>query len=112
MLVLTRRAGETIVIGDLVELRLIEAKEHCARLAIRFLKANTPILKVTLVTDQSVEIGDHVTVMAVVCSGDHTRIGIAAPPEMPIVRGEVQLPFNKRVEQDSPGGGSRDGQET
>ena len=92
MLILTRRMGETIVIEDLVELRLIEVDEYSVRLAICFLKTDSPILKVTLNTSQCVEIGDHVTVMAVVCSGEHTRIGVKAPPDVSIMRGEILRP--------------------
>ena len=36
--------------------------------------------------------GDHVTVMAVVCSGEHTRIGVKAPPDVSIMRGEILRP--------------------
>ncbi len=110
MLVLTRRVGETILVGDSVELRLIEATEQRLRLTIRLLKAEAPILKVTLTTNQRVEIGDHITVIAVVCSGDHTRIGIAAPPDVSIMRGEMR-PSDTNIETDGPGRGVRHGQE-
>ncbi|MBI4580827.1 MAG: carbon storage regulator [Planctomycetes bacterium] len=93
MLVLTRRAGEAIIIGDLLEIRLLGVSESRVQLAIRSLKADIPLLKLTLSTDQCVEIGDQIVVKAVRRAGEHSRIGITAPPDMPIVRGEKR-PFN------------------
>lgn len=88
MLVLTRHVNETILIGDLVEIWPVKVCEHGARLAIRFLKTETPVLKVAFDRDQPVEIGDGITIVAVSCSWDRMRIGITAPSDVPIARGE------------------------
>ena len=89
MLVLTRRAGETILIGDLVEIQIVVVYEHGVRLTIRFLKTDTPPLAMTLNTNQSMEIGNQIVLLITSCMSNRARIGITAPPDLPIARGEI-----------------------
>jgi len=44
---------------------------------------------------ERIRIGDSVTVTVVRCAGDKVRIGIEAPPDMLILRGELEL-YDKR----------------
>lgn len=40
-------------------------------------------------TDEVIRIGDHITVMVVEVRGDKVRLGIEAPRDVPVHRGEV-----------------------
>ena len=44
---------------------------------------------------ERIRIGDSITVTLVRCAGDKVRIGIEAPPDMLILRGELEL-YDKR----------------
>jgi sRNA-binding carbon storage regulator CsrA len=109
MLVLTRNVDETIVIGSLVEIRIIAIHEHGIHLAIRFRQKDVPVLTMTLKMQQTVHIGDQIVVVAVSTRSNHARIGITAPPGLPIFRGETEPPDDKTVMQDDLG--EPDGQE-
>ncbi len=102
MLVLTRRPGETILIGDLVEIQIAVIYEHGARLRIRFLKTDTPPLALTLNTNQSMEIGGQIVLLTVSAVSNRARIGIAAPPGLPIARGEIHSVDNATVTHNAP----------
>lgn len=44
---------------------------------------------------ERIRIGESITVTVVRCAGDKVRIGIEAPPDMLILRGELEL-YDKR----------------
>ena len=44
---------------------------------------------------ERIRIGDSITVTVVRCAGDKVRVGIEAPPDMLILRGELEL-YDKR----------------
>ena len=102
MLVLTRHIDETIVIGDRVEIRILAIYEDGIRLAIRFPQTANPELTVTLKINQSARIGDQIVVVAVSTRTNHARIGIIAPPDLPIFRGEIEPSDDPPVTQDDP----------
>lgn len=101
MLVLSRHAGETICIGDAIRVTVLEVEPAgpAARLtiqapnAIRLRNAPQPDalngVPVALPVQSQIEIGGDVVVTLVDITLDKVRLGIDAPPEMPIYREEA-----------------------
>lgn len=54
---------------------------------------------------ERIRIGESITVTVVRCSGDKVRIGIEAPPDMLILRGELEL-YDKRENREAKKSGS------
>lgn len=88
MLVLTRHRGESILIGNDIELRLTEIHISSVRLWISTMKTSSQ--DVVVHVDRSFHIADGVEVMVVAVRGERARLGIVAPSDVQVVRAEMQ----------------------
>ncbi len=56
------------------------------------------MLVFTRTKDQQIVIDDNIVVTVVAVRGDRIRLGIEAPPEMPVFRGELPLATRRRAD--------------
>jgi len=103
MLVLTRRKGENILIGDHVEIAIINVndKEKQAKIGIavtdKEIRIGDKILRedggqITLclsADDENIFIGDDIEIALIRVQRGQARLGINAPKDIPIIRKEL-----------------------
>lgn len=101
MLKLTRIAGESILLGQLGTLKIVEAKETCARVEVVapqmkiFYKAVRSLGQLTtdVIYGESFMVGDHISVAFLQVKGSgpkrRVKLGIDAPRYIEILRAEL-----------------------
>ena len=87
MLILGRRSGEKVMIGDNLMLSVLDSRPHKARFRIE--DSNGGDFLVTLGIGESSELQDGIRFTMLSVHGKSVRIGFNAPPELPIHRLEV-----------------------
>ncbi len=87
MLVLTRRIGETIIIGDDIEVTISGIKGNL----IRVQTATPQLLILTRKVGESITIGQDIKVEVLSVKGMQVRLGIAAPRSIQVHREEIYL---------------------
>ncbi|WP_082825499.1 carbon storage regulator CsrA [Marinomonas sp. TW1] len=87
MLILTRRIGETIMIGDEIEVTISGIKGNL----IRIRTATPALLTQTRKVGQAINIGDNISVEILSVKGMQVRLGITAPRNIAVHREEIYL---------------------
>ena len=90
LLVLTRTLNESVLIGDNVEIKLVEIRGNDVRLGISEPTTVPQNREVLLALSDSISIGDNIEVMVVEIRGNNVRLGITAPQEVDIRREETR----------------------
>jgi carbon storage regulator len=63
------------------------------------------VLVLSRKVDQSVMIGDGIEIVVLSIRGDQVRIGVTAPPEVPVNREEIQAQLDReRLDREREGG--------
>lgn len=87
MLILTRRIGETINIGDNIEVTISGIKGNL----IRIRTATPELLVVTRKVGETIRIGKDISVTPLSIKGMQVRLGIEAPKDISVHREEIYL---------------------
>jgi carbon storage regulator len=87
MLILTRRIGETIIIGDNIEVTISGIKGNL----IRIRTATPELLVVTRKVGEPINIGKDISVTPLSVKGMQVRLGIEAPKDISVHREEIYL---------------------
>lgn len=97
MLVLTRYPQESIVIGEDVEVTVMEVSGNTVRLRISSPRLSPPVREETLRLENRVQIDDQVQVQVVMLrpAGGRVRLGVNAPPDVAIAREEIKGMFSR-----------------
>ena len=94
MLVLTRHAHESIVIGDDIEITILEVSGKTVELGINAPRAAKLPTILALPVDESMKIGDTVEVTILGVSGKTIKLGVSAPKDVSVHRSEVYVRIN------------------
>ena len=97
MLVLTRKAGQSIMIGDDIEVRVVSVIGDKVRIEVDLHSPLGELVRVGMQgprvaparTSQSMSIGEDVEVSVLSVIGEKVRVGIQAPRAVPVYRSEV-----------------------
>jgi carbon storage regulator len=103
LLVLTRKAGQSIMIGDDIEVHVTSVVGERARIDVAFRSARGEPVRVGMQVprvlpmraSQSLTIGDDVEVSVLSVIGEKLRIGIQAPRSVPVYRSEVYVEIQR-----------------
>ncbi len=87
MLVLTRLPGDSVLIGDEVEITLVEIQGSKVRIGIGDPTTGSEGQQALLSPDETISIGSNIEVLLVDITGNIARLGITAPQEVGIRRG-------------------------
>tara|TARA_R110002051_G_scaffold272298_2_gene332808 strand:+ start:2921 stop:3259 length:339 start_codon:yes stop_codon:yes gene_type:complete len=89
MLILTRRVGEALVIGEGLKVELIEIKANSVRLAIHDNKGACKPIFVNRDVSQTLILVDDVVIHILEINGRQVRMGTNAPKSISIHREEI-----------------------
>ena len=89
MLILTRRVGEALVIGEGLKVELIEIKANSVRLAIHDNKGTCKPIFVNRDVSQALILVDDVVIHILEINGRQVRMGTDAPKSVSVHREEI-----------------------
>lgn len=99
MLILTRRVGESLIIGG--RIKVIVTAAHGSQVKIRVDAPVQPEEVYKRLVGESLFIGDSIKVTVLAANGNQVKLGVDAPDDVPVHREEVY----KRIQN------SKDGQD-
>ncbi len=100
MVVFTRKEGEAVVIGQDIELTLLELGDDIAKFRLNFpLKPENLFIEFWTGEKEEVKIGDQITVLVTMMLQGRLRVGIEAPTAVRIMRKELLTETPKGITQ-------------
>ena len=89
MLIITRTAGESIIIGENLRITLLKIQDKTIELGLEDLVNMNKFNNLSAVENQKVQIGKGVSILVVKVRGKQVRLGIDFPPDIEVLRGEL-----------------------
>lgn len=89
MLIINRKMGESMIIGDNLWLIVLDIQEKCIKLGLGLLDDKSILSVSTLKLDERLKVGKDLTIIAVQIRGKQAKIGIDSHRDIQILRGEL-----------------------